>query len=64
MYIQVKDEKNNIQLDDVNSIKKEEEWEKCLICFEMFKEENGSKLPCGHCCCQFMSLSVSQNRNF
>ena len=33
VYIQVKDEKNNIQLDDVNSIKKEEEWEKCLICF-------------------------------
>ena len=64
VYIQVKDEKNNIQLDDVNSIKKEEEWEKCLICFEMFKEENGSKLPCGHCCCnlclyQYLKTEIS-----
>ena len=64
VYIPVKDERKNIQLDRVNSIKKEEELDKCLICFEMFKEENGSKLPCGHCCCnqclyQYLKTEIS-----
>ena len=49
-------EKQNICMNEINEdeepIASISEKTECLICLEGFEESNGTKLPCGHFCCE------------